>query len=248
MKPFVRGMILVLALTLYAPAYANPFKDYYRSNQVDDADVISGRSKPEVYSTQDAEADIRRANEEGYLVLGVSEFVGTIADRKQAVAFAKKLRANIVIINYRFIETVSGGTGVVMMPIIGGFGGTIGHAAPISFQRYQQTAYYLAKRNPDKIGFGLFLYPLTADQAREAGTNKGAYVFAVLRGSPAFDANFISGDIILSVAGQDISTPERWKQVRSDYAEHSVEVEILRNGERKTLKVDLPSAPAGTAK
>lgn len=243
LKNFIYGIIAAFAFTSSAPAFANVFKDYYRSYEVDVENVVQSKTKPQVYTIQDVDADIRRMLEDGYTILGASDFVGTIEDRKQAISFAKKLKASVVLINYRYVETVSGGTSIMMMPSLGGYGGAIGHATPVTFARYRQTAYFLSKTNPDKIDYGLRLYPLTEEQARSAGTSKGAAVFAVVRGSPAFDANFVAGDIILSIAGQDISTPERWMRLRSDYAEQTVPAEIVRDGKSITLQMTLPIAP-----
>jgi hypothetical protein len=245
LKHFIYGITATVTLSLSAPSFANVFKDYYRSYEVDVENVVQSKTKPQVYTIQDVDADIRRMLEDGYMMLGVSHFEWTIADTEDAAKFAKKLKASIVLINYRYVETVSGGTRTVIMPVFGGVG-AIGHTEPVSYKRYDQTAYFFAKTKPDRINYGLWMNELTSEQSREAGTGKGVSVQAVVRGSPAFDADVLAGDIILSFAGQDISTPERWQAVKSKYLGQTVPVDILRGGKRITLQFTAPSAPVNS--
>jgi vacuolar-type H+-ATPase subunit F/Vma7 len=242
LKHFIFGITAALVFTSPALATANPFKDYYRSYEVDIENVVQSKTKPQVYTSQDVDADIRRMLEDGFMMLGVSSFVWTTADTEDAAKFAKKLKASIVLINYRYVETVSGGTRTVIMPVFGGVG-AVGHSEPVSYKRYEQTAYFFAKIKPDRINYGLWMNELTSEQSREAGTGKGVAVQAVVRGSPAFDADVLAGDIILSFAGQDISTPERWQAVKSKYLGQTVPVDIIRGGKRITLQFTAPSAP-----
>ena len=113
-------------------------------------------------------------------------------------------------------------------------------ATPMSFQRYKQTALFLSKLRPEKLGIGVQYSPLSTEQAQALGTNKGIYVNLVVRGSAAFEADLIPGDIILKVAGQDYSTPEKMSRVKADYAGQTVPVEIIRGGQSKTLQIKLP--------
>lgn len=239
MKQLISVIIATFAFVLSAPAFANVFIDYYKSSGVDIGNVIQSKAKPQVYSSQDINADRQRMLEDGYTILGVSNFVWTTADTKHAAKFAKKLGASVVLIHYRFEETVAGGT--MIMPMAGGYGGAL--ATPITFHRYEQTAYFFAKTKPGKMSYGLWMNDLTTEQSRDLGTSKGVWVQAVVRGSPAFDADLLAGDIILTFAGRDISTPERWDAVKSSHLGQTVPVEIMRNGKRMTLQFTTPSAP-----
>jgi len=239
MKHLISVIIATFAFALSAPAFANVFKDYYKSSSVDIGNVVQSKTKPQVYSSQDINADCQRMLEDGYTILGVSNFVWTTADTKHAAKFAKKLGASVVLIHYRFQETVAGGT--MIMPMIGGYGGAL--ATPINFHRYEQTAYFFAKTKPGKMPYGIWMNDLTTEQSRDLGTSKGVGVQAVVRGSPAFDADLLAGDIILTFAGRDISTPERWDAVKSSHSGQTVPVEIMRNGKRMTLQITAPSSP-----
>jgi len=237
-----------LALLAVNPAYSNEFKDFFQYKDRKLSDFIASKSPPKIYRSDDLGADERHLLEDGYDIIGFSSFNGPQADQKNAIKFAKTIHSEIVIVKYRFVETVSGGTQVVMMPVIGGYGGMIGGAHPVSFDRYEQTALFFAKLKPEKISFGFLGLPLTTQQAAAIGSGKGLSIEVIVRGRPAFDAGLLKGDIILTIAGKDVSTSERIRQVRSDFASQTVPVEIIREGKPQTLQIAVPAAPASDAK
>lgn len=246
MKQSIRAAILSLTLAASSPAMAGPFEDFFQASGTSAEDGIRSKSPPQVFTSNDLDADIRRLLEDGYLILGASSWVGTPEDAKATAKFAKKIKASIALVQYRYIDTVSGGTQVVMLPLT--FGGMIGNAQPVSYARYEQTAYFLVKAKPEKIGLGLRIEPLTQSQIKTIGSAKGISITVVARGSPAFDAGIIAGDIIQTLAGQDISTRDRMDRVKADYAGQTVPVEIIRDGQSKTLQITMPAAATVQAK
>ena len=242
MKRSIRTAILSFALAASAPAIAGPFEDFFQATGAKAEDGIRSKSPPQVLTSNDLDADVRRLLEDGYFMVGASSWVGTPEDAKATAKFAKKIRANIALVQYRYIDTVSGGTEIVMLPL--NFGGMIGNAQPVSFARYEQTAYFFVKAKPEKIGLGLLLEPLSPIQVRATGSGKGLSISVVVRGSPAFDAGMIAEDIVLTIAEQDASTLDRIAQIKADYAGQTVPVEIIRDGQPQTLQITMPAAAA----
>lgn len=247
MKRTIRTVVLLLVLAVSVPAVAGLYEDFFQATG-SAQDGIPSKLPPQVYTSSDLDADMLRLLEDGYFPIGRSSWVGTPEDIKKTTKFAKKIKASVALVNYRYIETVSGGTRIVMMPVIGGYGGMIGGAHPVSFDRYEQTTFFFVKLKPEINGFGFRWDNLTTQQASAVGSGKGIVVRAIVRGSTAFDAGIIKGDIILTIAGQDISTPERNRQVRTDFANQTVPVEIIREGKPQTLQITVPAAPASDAK
>ncbi len=246
-KRSIQTAILSLALAVSCPAVAGPFEDFFQASGARVEDGIRSKSPPQVFTSNDLDADVRRLLEDGYFIVGASSWVGTPEDAKATAKFAKKIRASRVLVQYRYIETVSGGTQIVMLPLT--FGGMIGNAQPVSYARYEQTAYFFVKAKPEKIGLGLVLEPLTPIQVRAAGSGKGLSISVVVRGSPAFDAGMIAGDIVLKIAEQDASTLDRIAQIKADYAGQTVPVEIIRDGQPQILEITMPAAaPVQTAR
>ncbi len=248
MKRILQTAVLSLALAVPAPAVAGLYEDFFQASGEDAENGVRSKLPPQVFTSLNLKADVQKILEDGYLVIGTSSWFGVPEDAKKTAKFAKKIRASIALVNYRYVDTVSGGTGFMMMPMPGPFGGAIGSARPMSFDRYEQTAYFFVKAKPEKLGLGLRFEPLTPLQTRAIGSGKGLSITVVVRGAPAFDAGIISGDIILTVAGQDVSTQDRLARIKTDYAGQTVPVEIYRYGETKTLQITVPAAPKNSAR
>lgn len=84
--------------------------------------------------------------------------------------------------------------------------------------------------------------PMTAP----AGQHTADQVEFVIRGSAAYDADLIKGDIILTIAGEDFSNLEKTARVKIEYAGQTVPLELVRNGKRMTLQITVPKAPMVT--
>ena len=82
---------------------------------------------------------------------------------------------------------------------------------------------------------------LEPHQAQSLGTSKAIVVLYVIRNSPAFEADLLSDDIILTVAGRDISSSEKIRQVKLEFAGKTVPVEVVRGGTSKILQIAMPS-------
>jgi len=128
MKKAIQILILLIGLAVSVPAVAGPYEDFFQASRLSAKDIVRSKSPPQIYSSNDLDADTRRLLEDGYDILGASSWVGVIEDAKETAKFAKKIRASIALVKYRFVDRVSGGTQVVMMPLIGGYGGMIGGA------------------------------------------------------------------------------------------------------------------------
>ena len=86
-----------------------------------------------------------------------------------------------------------------------------------------------------------FLGVSLADEAPDGG---GARVSEVVDGGPADDAGLRPGDVIEAVGGDDVETPD---EVRAAVDSHepgdSVEVRVRRDGDTRTLDVELGERP-----
>src|SRR5580704_2255867 len=86
-------------------------------------------------------------------------------------------------------------TGTVVTP-----GGTSTYAVPYSFERDSFLATFWAKRDVDKIIFGVNGDSLPDDLKRRLQRNTGVIANVVVRGTPAYRANLLEGDVILKIA------------------------------------------------
>jgi membrane-associated protease RseP (regulator of RpoE activity) len=73
--------------------------------------------------------------------------------------------------------------------------------------------------------------------------DEGVLVTRVEEDSPADRAGFRAGDVILSVEGESISSPSELRRaIRDHHPEDTVAIEVVRRGDRRTLRATLGDA------
>ena len=93
---------------------------------------------------------------------------------------------------------------------------------------------------------GVMIQDVNRDLAESFGMDRpqGALVAEVVRGSPAEDAGFEVGDVILRFDGQDVTTSAALPpMVGRQAVDSEVEVDIVRQGESKTITLTLGELP-----
>lgn len=109
-----------------------------------------------------------------------------------------------------------------------------------TFDKQRSTARQKVFLNP-LARYGVELVGLTHKSAASLGVAEGQLVVAVRDESPAADAGLRSGDVIVSVNGEPLAGP-RWRSLTAPVLAE-VSVEVVRKGQRLTLKVAPPKAP-----
>jgi PDZ domain-containing protein len=223
---------------------------------------------PAVYThSADMQADGKRLLEDGYAFIGESSFYGPAnrSNQEQAVAQGKKVGASVVLFKSEYMDTRSGvvpytvanpavvstvntsgtvygnggsasysGTGTVATP-----GGYSTYAIPYSVDRNTFYASYWAKRDPNKIHLGMYYRPLDDATRHKLERNTGLQVFIVIRGTPAFSANFLEGDILLKLNGRDITDAQSLTAELAQLAGQRVTIDLLRGDQPRAIAVTL---------
>ena len=126
-------------------------------------------------------------------------------------------------------------------------GGNVGIAFAISAKTASEVVDDLVKNGTVTRGWlGVQIQPVTKDIAASIGLEKaaGAIVAEAQPNSPASKAGVSSGDVILSVDGKNIKGPKQLARVIADHEPNqAVKIVVFRNGEEKTLNVELGSLP-----
>jgi S1-C subfamily serine protease len=100
---------------------------------------------------------------------------------------------------------------------------------PYSFNRNTFDATFWAKRANDKIVLGVNALPLPDDLKRRLQRNTGVIVDVVVRGTPAFQANILEGDVLLKIANDDVVDIPSFFTVVAKYAGRTVDLQVLRS-------------------
>lgn len=95
-----------------------------------------------------------------------------------------------------------------------------------------------------KLWLGISLKEIEGDLARYLGETHGIFVDSVYDESPAAKAGIVEGDLLLSANGKELSEPMALLDVIKSLGEEKVlELQFLRKGEKKELKVTLAPRP-----
>lgn len=108
---------------------------------------------------------------------------------------------------------------------------------PYSQNRYDYMASYWIKMK--KPIFGVLAVDLTSEQRSKIGTNKGAFVNVVVKGSPAFLADIFKGDIITKINEEDVKDAADLElKVNSNFGK-TIAVALVREGNVVTKDIQL---------
>jgi len=130
-------------------------------------------------------------------------------------------------------------TSTVTMP-----GGSTTYDIPFAVTRSDFLASYWVARDVTKIHFGGNVSNLPDDVRARLKRNTGAYITIVIRGTPAFRADILEGDVILKINDADVIDAKSFNQQLTQLSGQQVELSILRDAEPITIRMTL--VPAGS--
>ena len=264
------GLLLLIVLV---SGCTNFFNKFYRAGNpqaivATQAQFVPPPAKPALFlHSDDLRADQKRMAEDGYILIGYSDFYAPAkkVHEDQAVEQGKAVGASVVLYRSKYKDTNSGvipytvanpaqvstvntsgtvygnsgsanynSTSTVTSP-----GGYSTYAIPYSVTRNDYFASYWAKRDPNKIHLGCNYGPLPDDLRRKLERNTGVVVSIVVRGTPAFKANILEGDVLLKLNGKDVIDVQSLSAVLNELAGQQVTFDLLRNDQSRTITVTL---------
>lgn len=235
------------------------------------AETIPGEfDRPKILVGTDPIENSRQMYEDGYIQLGYSSFNGPLEEPESAGTWGRAIRAAVVIVYSKFSNTVTG-LAPITTPTVntsytttnataygsnGGYVNAYGNGTtttygtqtnyiPYSVDRYNQGAQYFIKAKP--LIFGAWVQDLSQERRQELSSNKGVEIYVVVKGSPAFKADFFRGDIIKRIGKNEIMQVSDYHAAIAEFAGKEVEFEIIRNGRKLKKKAELNEAPTSTA-
>lgn len=107
---------------------------------------------------------------------------------------------------------------------------------PYSVRRYDYVASFWVKVRPQ---FGAHVRDLNDELRQRYERNRGVVVDIVIKGSPAYEADVLPGDVIIALGDEEISDTTSFVAAIKRHAGRSVEVELIRGDKRTTLEVKL---------
>lgn len=261
--------LLLSTLLLAFSGCSNPYSQFYTDytggiNVLDNPRLIITTHEPKLLQGSDIKEDTRQMLEDGYVLLGMSSFNAAAIQQRGAIEHAKKVHADTVMVYSQYTDTLSG-TMPVTVPDSqttyhsggiygpgGGFATYSGHSTtygtrttyiPYNIARYDYVATFWTKAKPPRLG--VRFADLTPDLRTSIGSNKGVYIDVVLKNSPAFKADLLTGDIIRRFGDVEVIDARQFFDLLNTRADPNVQLEILREGETIFKEVTLASNAIG---
>ena len=112
---------------------------------------------------------------------------------------------------------------------------------PYQYDVYRTSTAFWRKLKP--LVFGARFKPIPDDLRIALQRNTGAYVSAVIQGSPAFKANILDGDLIIQIADKSVADPQELSDYYVAHAGQKVTMKLIRNGQTLDVDVQLNERP-----
>jgi hypothetical protein len=258
----MKKVAVVGFLLLASVGCANPFSKYYtdklNGRPIEECpDLIPAEGKPTVTVVGDIHAANLDMLENGYRMIGFSTFQSSAVELKKAWHQAKAVHAEVVLVKSRYDHTEQGTVAVTTTQAVntqfsGSYSGLYSggtyygsattyvpttHYFPYSVDKFDYVASYWVKSMPGP--FGAYFNDLTQQQRQALGRNRGVCITVVRKGSPAFNADILRGDLLLKIDGQEVIDVPSVIAVLHEKAGQPVDLTLNRNGSTIQKKVGL---------
>lgn len=265
-----RTTYLLCFVVALATGCANPYEKFYhdqlggkRLSELPNIEPHTGA--PVLYTTDDMARDTQAMVENGFATVGYSSFNSGPVDASGALAQGKAVGAAMVIVQSRYTHTVTGsipytvqnpdqtvttytqgniygsggsanfnGTSTSTVP-----GGTTTYQIPYNVNRSDYLATYWVKRKTPALGVIVVNLPDSIRQKLQ--TNRGVLAVAIMRGSPAFKADVLKGDVIVGIGTDSIDDVPSFAQCVPKHMGKQATLKIIRDGRKMNIDVTLNS-------
>jgi hypothetical protein len=232
-------------------------------------DVANRLSKPEgppkLVTTEDVKKDAQTLLESGYVLLGKAKFRDKKLDESLALQQGKAVGAWVVLVANKYVNTVTESVPfsqwtpdqttitsettqirhdsekppeTIQRQTVQTVQGELQTSyVPENVEYYDYSACFWAKAKPPILG--VLVQPLGDDLKKKFETNKGVSVFVVINGSPAFNADILKGDLLMSLAGEEITTPDQFFDIVARHAGQTVDLGIIRGDKSVDIRLKL---------
>lgn len=258
-------LLATVLLTGCFNGYTRGYRSYVATGpmgETPNVDVYSGYT--ELHQTESPDEDAKKLVRQGYVLLGESAFndeSGPIAANMRE--HAQKIGADIVLYSDMHLGTEQrmlrqeiphpdNVQTATITEVVGGVPQTRTLTlntpvppeivyTPYTVEHYSHWASFW--RKGIQPTFGAVYTELDEQSRRTLERNTGVKVINVIDNSPAFDADVLVDDVIIAVSGHQIRSCADMDADLKFYAGMSVQLDILRKGQPKTLFVTFNNQP-----
>jgi len=257
--------ILISVFGLFLVGCVNPYEKFYvdrtGGSGIPNSAVMNIGEEPKLIQGTNTDGDTQRMLEDGFRLIGYSDFNAGNTSIDGAIEQAKNVHAAVVIYYSKYRNTVSGAmpltlpnTETTTTNVYGNTYGSSGYNSfsgtansttygtrttyiPYNVNRYDYFASYWVKSKPGVLG--VIIKNMTDEQRKEVGGNKGVAIQTVVVNSPAYRADFLKGDILRTFANTDLYDYRDAVELIKQHAGEKVDITYMRDGKEFTKSVQL---------
>lgn len=251
----IRKFVIVSVVLVLLQGCATPFAQFYNDtvggmDVTKHPNVVLSTGEPKVIRGNIEEQDSLKMLEDCYYSVGYSSFNAGNVDENGAITQAKKVHASVVILYSKYTGSVSGALPLTLpdtktstTSMSGTAYGSRGYASysgtantttygtsttyvPYTVHRSDYMATYWVKMKPPM--FGTHIKDLTPEMKQQIGSNKGMLIYAVVKGSPAFEADILKGDILRKIGDVSVFDLESFQRALSENEGKETDVTLFR--------------------
>lgn len=262
----MRYIYAVFCCLVLSSCATNPYAQYYSgsSNARQEQNYVHTSEPIRIIHSDDIDRDTKKLMAKGYTPIGRSTFNAgsNKVNDNQVLEQADLIGAQVVLTASKYTNTESGAVPINVPNVTTtnssasataygnkgtvnayGTGTTTTYASntvymPYNIRRSDFFALYFAKT---KTIVGAYTEPLNDEMKKKLQSNSGVRVFLVADDSPAFDANILPGDILLTFNGIPIKSVENYQELIKQDGRAGILFTIYRDG--KTLKKKINPNP-----
>ena len=258
----VKAFLLTMVVVLIAGC-ANPYSQFYKGES--DARLQPGYDPSArsllIYSTDNFEKDKLSLIRRGYLPIGAASFNSSAGQVTEShlKEQATKIGAHAVLLSVKFSHTVSGAVPLTVPQntttfstgnataygragSVSAYGNSVSTTygtqtlmMPYTVERSDFSAIFFAKFKPR---IGLYVGELDDSLRKQLQRNSGVVVLAVVDDSPAFRANIVPGDVLISIDDTEVVNISSYTSAMRSAEGNTANLRVVRN--EKILEVKVP--------
>ncbi|MFA7351145.1 MAG: PDZ domain-containing protein [Methylotenera sp.] len=237
LRRFMLFSLLSLGVLIFAnqidAAEVNPYTASYKEQNTNHLKSLQANPEPEIFVSNHKADDNISMLENGYDMIGSSGFSATEASSDLALAHAKMIKADTVLVYRKYESAKTASSKLQLIKEAAKTGGEIDsndlEEEPTQYQYY---ASYWAKLPMPLLGVHIIkLKQKVEENAQEVVKEEaGLKIIAVIKASPAAKANVVKGDTLLKIGEVALVSADDLFAAVKRYAGQTVPVELQRGG------------------
>ena len=219
----------------------NWYESSYKSQNSGDLKSLEALPDTKMYVSNHKEDDDISMLESGYDMIGSSGFTAGEVPPEQALAHAKTLKADTVLVYSKYGSAKTSSGKMQMIKEAAKLGKELTEKdLAVEPTNYKYYASYWAKLPAPLLGVHVIkLAKKESEDNDKVVEYEGLKVLAVIKDSPAANAGLKRGDVLLKLANNKLNKPEELSNVVRQHQGKEVAVEFERNGQKNTTKTQI---------